>query len=68
MNRMVKLRDKFNETAVITVLENVVEKLISISEQLDSGQFIARSKTHLADLAAKESCQPSEFRESVQAI
>jgi hypothetical protein len=32
INRMMKLRDKYEEPAVITLLEHVVDKLILISE------------------------------------
>lgn len=32
INRMMKLRDKFEEPGVISILENVVDKLILISE------------------------------------
>ena len=65
INRMIKLRDKFAEPGVITILENVVEKLILISEQVNSREFIYKSKTHLIEQAAMQTCKPSEFKSFV---
>jgi hypothetical protein len=40
-----KLRDKFDEQDAITILENVIDRLILISEQVESSQFIYKSQT-----------------------
>jgi hypothetical protein len=53
---MMKLRDKFNEPGVISILENVVDKLILISEQLNCFEFINKSRFHLIEQAALERC------------
>jgi hypothetical protein len=58
INRMMKLRDKFNSSGVITVMENVVDKLVQVSEQVNSKEFIYRSKTHLIELASASKCKP----------
>lgn len=52
INRMMKLRDKFDEPGVISILENVVDKLILISEQVNCFEFINKSKTHLIEQAS----------------
>ena len=43
VNRMMKLRDKFDEQDAITILENVIDRLILISEQVESSQFIYKT-------------------------
>jgi len=49
INRMMKLRDKFSEPGVIQLLETVVEKLILISEQVNSREFLYKSKSLLVE-------------------
>ena len=43
VNRMMTLRDKFDEQDAITILENVIDRLILISEQVESSQFIYKT-------------------------
>jgi hypothetical protein len=65
---MMKLRDKFNEPSVISILENVVDKLILISEQLNCFEFINKSKSHLIEQASLERCLAPDFKAIVQEI
>jgi len=53
---MMKLRDKFNEPSVISILENVIDKLIMISEQINCSEFINKSKSHMIEQASSERC------------
>ena len=40
INRMMKLSDKFADESVVTVLEQVVARMVEISEKIDSKQVL----------------------------